>query len=89
LSLDAEGCQSSPTGNDVVPEERGFLENVFGIFTNPVREIGNILSFISSLGKAENAANADQTAGDERRALARMINYSIAAQWWSRMNRQG
>jgi hypothetical protein len=80
---------NSRTGNDVVPEERGFLEDVLGIFTTPVREINNILSFISSLGKAENAVDANQTAGDERRGLARVINYPIAAQWWSRMNRQG
>jgi len=33
-------------GSIVVPEERGFLENVLSIFTNPVRGINEILSFI-------------------------------------------
>ncbi|NEQ24657.1 MAG: hypothetical protein F6K28_37230 [Microcoleus sp. SIO2G3] len=33
-------------GSIVVPEERGFLENVLDIFTNPVRGINTVLSFI-------------------------------------------
>jgi hypothetical protein len=38
---------SQPTpGSIIVPEERGFLENVLDIFVNPVRGINSVLSFI-------------------------------------------
>lgn len=33
-------------GSIIVPEERGFLDNVLGIFTNPVQGVNSILSLI-------------------------------------------
>ena len=56
-------------GTIVVPEERGFLENVLNIFTNPVRGINNILSFIG-LPLFRNIAGGDAATQQREIAIA-------------------